>query len=101
MREIVGSARCEEVACRKLSSVLQYRRQNAKDLKKSSDQNSISHKRKINISLAPPRAAASQLNWGAGEESMHRPLRYVGADVPLWHGEECQEAMGLVKLPLR
>lgn len=74
MREIVGSARCEKVACRKLFSVLRYRKQNAKDLKKSSDQNSISHNRKISISLAPPRAAASQLNWGAMEGIQHIAL---------------------------
>ena len=74
MREIAGSARCEKVAWRRLFSVLRYRRQNAKDLKKSSDQNSISHNRKISISLAPPRSAGSQLNWGAVEGSQHIAL---------------------------
>jgi len=83
-------------------SVLQYRRQNAKDFKKSSDQNSISHDRKRNISLAPPRICSQSAELGSyGGESTHRPLRYVGADVPLWHRQECQEAMCLVKLPLR
>lgn len=82
------------------SSVFQYKRQNVKDLNKSSDQDSISHNRKINISLAPPSSVESAELRSCGGEGTHHPSRHVAADVPLWRGGERQET-GVVKLPLR